>query len=319
MYGSNSSRPSIRMAQSFGDKKENAEKAVQVIKKYGFTYICFVGRCAAPRPMMYFRNDAPAQAKPDVPKPGQAAAPVAGSRAKLRVTVFEGKGTMAQSPAVSLRPSGKTDIVLETRTENPAVFDIEPGAYTVTAKVGMGQPTAPKDVVLQAGQTKDVTLGSGTGTIEVTLTAGGKPISPCPVIELRAAGNLINAASESPARFQAPEGAYTLRVMINSSQSFDAGDLTVNAGETTAKTIEIPTGGLSVRVDGGSYGQGGKLPYVQVDAAGRLVAALVDRPAKFQLLADQYDVCVIEDGAKRGTQSITIEPGRLQEITLNVK
>jgi hypothetical protein len=40
---------------AFGSSEANAKLAVNIIKKYGFSYICFVGRPNAP--MMYFRKD----------------------------------------------------------------------------------------------------------------------------------------------------------------------------------------------------------------------------------------------------------------------
>ena len=308
----------------FGDGRQQAEEALGIIKKYGFTHICFGGRCTGSRPMMYFRKDAaapvkPAQAAPAETKPSKPAAPAAGTKARLRVTVMEGQNTLAVNPSVSLQRLAGPDNAVETRTENPAVFEVEPGTCAVSAKVGTGEATAPREIALQAGETKEITLRTGTGTAEITLVAGGQPVLPCPNIELRSGGKLVSAASQSPARFQVTEGIYTLRVVVNSSQLFEAGDVAVAAGETAAKTVELPMGALSVRVTGTPYGPGGKLPYVEVDAGGKMIAALVDSPAKFQLLAGPYDLCVLDNGVKKGTQAVTVEAGKTKEITLNVQ
>ena len=311
----------------FEDRQKDAEFALSTIKKFGFTHLCFVGRCVSPRPMMYFRIDgqqaakpAPVVAvpKPATPKPAAPAGAVATGKARLRVTVLEGKDAMAVNPAVSLSRAGASGEALEIRTENPAVFEAEAGTCAVSAKVGTGEATAPREIALKTGETKELTLRAGTGTAEINLSSGGQPVSPCPNIELRAGGRLLGAASQSPARFQVPEGIYTVRVVVNSSQPFEGGDVAVTAGETAVKSVELPMGTLSVRVMGGPYGPGGKMPYVEVDAGGRLVAALVDIPAKFQLLAGQYDVCVVDDGAKKGTQPITVEAGKVKEVTLTV-
>jgi hypothetical protein len=232
---------------------------------------------------------------------------------------MEGQNTLAAGPSVSLYLTASPDNAIETRTENPARFEVEPGTYAVSAKVGTGEPTALREIALQAGETKELTLRTGTGTAEITLTAGGQPVLPCPNIELRAGGKLINAASQSPALFQVTEGIYTIRVVVNANQQFEAGDVAVKAGETAAKSVELPMGTLSVRATGGPYGQGGKMPYVEVDAGGKMVAALVDSPAKFQLLAGQYDLCVLDDGVKKGTQAVTVEAGKTKEVTLNVQ
>lgn len=57
----------------FGDKQAEANKALSVIKKYGFTHICFVGRPDAP--MMYFRKDKGLQTLP-VKIPGKVIGPL---------------------------------------------------------------------------------------------------------------------------------------------------------------------------------------------------------------------------------------------------
>jgi len=225
---------------------------------------------------------------------------------------------VAVNPTVSLFKSDSLTQPLQARTENPAVFELDAGTYAVSAKVGTGESSAPKEVAVKAGETKELTIGAGTGTVEVTLSSGGQQVSPCPNIELRAGGRLVGAASQSPARFQVSEGIYTVRVVVNSSQPYEGGDVAVVAGQTTSHTVELPMGSLSVRVTGGPYGPGGKMPYVEVDAGGRLVAALVDIPAKFQLLAGQYDVCVVDDGAKKGTQQVAVEPGKLKEVILAI-
>ncbi len=159
--------------------------------------------------------------------------------------------------------------------------------------------------------------GKSTGTLDVQFTSNGQPLQKIGVVELRTGGKMVNALAEPRVKFQAVAGSYALRIHVGSSQHLDVDGFAIAAGETTTKSVEVPCAFLGVTAKGGRYAQGAR-PYVAVLGGGKLVAALVDSPAKFQLLAGRYSVCVLEDGKKLGLQNIAVQAGRDQNIELDV-
>ncbi|MEW6357931.1 MAG: hypothetical protein AB1696_16475 [Planctomycetota bacterium] len=299
----------------FGDRARDVNEAYKTIQSYGFDHICFVGRPDAS--WTYFRKDG------EAPAPAPAPAPAAvedATKGRLEVTVLEADRTVARQPRITVCRPDAPAFAPVTLMENPSCFTLEPGTYEVTASVGTGQQTIPRTAVLEAGKTVVMKIGTGTGTLELTLTAGGRPMSRVPVVELRAAGQPIAAASESPAKFQVQEGAYLVRVNLGSGQqTHEVPDVSVLAGETTQRTIDVPCALISIAVSGGAYGAGGKFPYVEIQQGGKMAAALMDNPARFLLLRGDYKIGVREGDQLIVARDITVQPGQDQTIELQVK
>lgn len=291
----------------FGDKEADAREALEVIRKFGFDHICFIGR---PKPgMTYFRTS-------DGKAP--AAAPEAAGKAQLKVTVIEGEKGPARRPAITVRSVDRPGDNPVSLMENPSLFDLKAGSYDVTAHVGIGAETPPQRVQVQDGRVTELTVNTGTGTLELTLNAGGKPLPRGPNIELRAAGALVSAVSESPAKFQAPAGSYTVRVNLINGQTFDIPDMAIAAGQTTQRTIEVPCAQVTVKVSGGPYAPGsGKYPFVEIQKEGRMVTALADNPARFFLLAGDYTAGIREGGEMLGAKTFTVQGGQDQVVEIN--
>lgn len=240
-------------------------------------------------------------------------------RARLEATVTEGAGIKAVSPVVRVRDTSGTEVAL---TENPAVFHLPAGTYSVTARVGTGSDSAPLKITLAVGETRSVTIGSGTGTLAVGVTKGaGLPFRQRTMVELRREGeaNPVAGTTDQPARFQAEAGTYLVRVGLSGNQTRDFPGLRIVAGETSSTTLEVPAGEIEVNVSGGKYApRANPFPYVEVRQSGRMVTALSDNPARFQLLAGKYTISVTENGNPVAGREVDVAPGAEQSVALSV-
>lgn len=230
----------------------------------------------------------------------------------LQVVVTEGAKGPAVRPLITVRSADDPARMPVSLMENPSVFALPAGKYSVVAKVGTGFETLPREVVVAENKQTDLAIDTGTGTLEIRLAAGGAPLSG-PMIQLRQDTRLIAAESQSPTRFQAQEGFYTVRVDFSGVQSYDTTNVLVRAGETLSQTIEVPCALLTVNVTGGE-----RYPYVMVLQNGRMLTALSDNPARFRLLAGAYVVGVQVAGEMTGQTDVVLEPGRDQVLQIKI-
>ncbi len=235
-------------------------------------------------------------------------------RTALKVTVLEADRRPALSPAIEVRTAGKPWQAPRTSTENPAVFDLSPGEYDVAVRAGTGDEIARKRVAVEADKTAEVTIRAGTGTLELTLTAGGKPLPSVPLVRLLSGTETVASLSESPARFQAREGTYTIRLELPGGQTYDLPDVNIPAGETVRRAADVPCGRLKVNVAGGE-----RYPFVEVQQGGKLVAAVSDNPARFVLLSGRYEVSVRRGEGLSEQVSVTIAAGEEKTVDLTTR
>jgi hypothetical protein len=297
----------------FGTSEADARLALDLIRKRELDHLCVVGR---PAGMTYWRSSPRAEIVKGedallLPDPGKAA---------LRVFVVEGPDrTPAARPMITVRPAGTLAGQPVTLSENPGVFTLPSGDYEVTVRTSAESETAPRRASVAPGQTAELVVDLTPGTLELTLTAAGKPLPRAPALQFRCGTRILGSASESPARFQAIAGTYQARLQLMGGQFLDIPDLEIRAGETNARTVEVPCAQLTVTVSGGGYGESDKpLPYVELDRNGRMVTALTANPARFQVLSGAYEVFVREDDKRLGLQRITLEPGQELDLKLDV-
>ena len=144
-------------------------------------------------------------------------------------------------------------------------------------------------------------INTGTGTLELMLTAAGRPLARVPLIHLKAGSRQVAAVTELPAKFQAPEGVYSVELPLQPTQNYTIPDLVIRAGETTRKVVEVPCAVLTVVVSVPPYQPGsGRFPRVELQQNGRFVTALVDNPARFQILAGAYTITARGDQTHGG-------------------
>ena len=234
------------------------------------------------------------------------------ARTRLQVTVTEGSQGPARQPLITVRSLDDPAQMPVSQMENPSVFALAAGKYMVVAKVGTGTETRPVEVAVEENKTTELAIDTGTGTLEIRLTAGGAPLSG-PMIQLRQDGRLVAAESHSPARFQAQAGTYAVRVDFSGIQSYDVTNVLIRAGETAVQPIEVPCALVTVNVSGGE-----RFPYVTVLQNGRMLTALSDNPARFRLLAGSYAVGVQVGGGMKGQTDVVVEPGRDQAVQIRL-
>ena len=234
------------------------------------------------------------------------------ARTRLQVTVTEGEQGAARQPLITVRSLDDPAQMPVSQMENPSIFALTAGRYTVVAKVGTGTETRPVEVAVEENKTTELAIATGTGTLEIRLAAGGAPLSG-PMIQLRQESRLVAAESHSPARFQAQAGTYAVRVDFSGIQSYDVTNVLIRAGETAVQTIEVPCALVTVNVSGGE-----RFPYVTVLQNGRMLTALSDNPARFRLLAGSYAVGVQVGGEMKGQTDVVVEPGRDQTVQIRL-
>lgn len=234
------------------------------------------------------------------------------ARTRLQVTVTEGEQGAARQPLITVQSLDDPAQAPVSQMENPSIFALPAGRYTVVAKVGTGTETQPVEVAVEENKTTELAIATGTGTLEIRLAAGGAPLSG-PMIQLRQESRLVAAESQSPARFQAQAGTYAVRVDFSGIQSYDVTNVLIRAGETAVQTIEVPCALVTVNVSGGE-----RYPYVTVLQNGRMLTALSDNPARFRLLAGSYAVGVQVGGEMKGQTDVVVEPGRDQAVQIRL-
>jgi hypothetical protein len=241
-----------------------------------------------------------------------AAAQNALSKTCLQVSVTEGAQGPAHQPLITVRSVDDPARMPVSQMENPSVFALPKGKYSVVAKVGTGIETLPREVVVEENKKTELRIDTGTGTLEIRLAAGGASLSG-PMIQLMQNNRLVAAESQSPARFQAQEGIYSVRVDFSGVQSYDTTNVLVRAGETLSQTIDVPCAQLAVDVTGGE-----RYPYVEILQAGRMLTALSDNPARFRLLAGTYTVGVQVGGELKGQTTVDLVAGQDQTLPIHL-
>lgn len=131
----------------FGQNQAAGKEMMEIIAKHGFTYVCYVGRPNAGMTYLRRRGDAAATVQADV--------------GRLKVTVSEGGKGLAVQPVITVRSADEPDRTSTALMENPALFALKPGNYTVSAHVGTGAESAPQRVEVKAGATAEVALKAG--------------------------------------------------------------------------------------------------------------------------------------------------------------
>jgi hypothetical protein len=233
---------------------------------------------------------------------------------QLRVTVTENGRPPVGQPSVRVRGSN-FDMTLSDRT---VTFTLPAGDYQVTARLGSGQESDAVPVTVTEGRTAELTVGIGTGRMELRILLGqGRVFPGYPNVELRRDGRVIAATSGAQVGFDADPGQYSLRVMMpGGQQSVDIPDLRIVSGQTSRYSVEAGAGELTVNV-GGRFRPGAQpFPMVQVLQGGRLVMALTDNPARFVITPGSYEIAVFDAGAEVARRPLTIAAGDSQTMDL---
>lgn len=219
------------------------------------------------------------------------------------------------APYVTIRQAGRPVAQL---SDNPSVFQLPPGDYEVSARLGPHTESPRIGVLIKSGQTVEQTLNLATGVLLVTLTrTQGRPLTPMPIVELVRGADYVAGARSLPARFEAGAGTYSLRVTLSSRQQYIADGLVIEPARTVQRKVEVPAGQAQIFVSGGRY-QGGLRPFVEIYQDNRFVASYSGSPALFQLLTGSYTARVRESGRAVISRDFQIKAGEDLSFGLNV-
>lgn len=241
---------------------------------------------------------------------------VAPPRTRLRVTVTENGRVPAAFPAVRVQGANNFDMSLSDRT---TVFDLPPGTYRVSARIGSGRPSDPVTVEVPEGRTTELALALGTGRLIVNIQmGGGRPFPVHPNVELRRGSEVVNATSGQIASFDANAGDYGLRVVFPGGQQFvDIPGLTIRAGATENRVIEAPAGRVSFAF-AGRFATPGVVPCVEIRQGGRVIIGLGNNPATFVLAPGEYEmVAGVCGGPEVARQNFAVAAGDNRTVSLD--
>lgn len=143
-------------------------------------------------------------------------------------------------------PEGKREKVAFSYKTEPS-FELAPGAYVLTLKVGAASTEIPLEITTESGGTQDVVLNAGLLRMQGLRTDGGDPIAKGTSWEvLSAEGDMDEKSrkvtfsySDQPL-FTLPEGRY--RVLLKVGSAVGEADVTVIAGERSEDKIVLDSG-----------------------------------------------------------------------------
>jgi hypothetical protein len=251
---------------------------------------------------------------------------VAAAQTQLRVIVRQGEwaAPLPRPPVVRVH-GAHFDI---SRSANDALFVLPPGDYRVTVRLGTGNVTPPTAVTVPEGGTTELTIGLGSGRLEVLLVNGGQAFPGMPNLELRRDGALVRTASSSymlfaaaftrpQAVFDAPPGVYAMRILLPHGRQFvDIPDVRITAAQSDRQVVEAGVAELWVGWSRrGELDHGARpFPTVRVSQGGHLLATIAADPARFVLLPGSYEVVVLEASSEVLRQSLTLAAGETRRI-----
>ncbi|MBI4874052.1 MAG: hypothetical protein HY822_05410, partial [Acidobacteria bacterium] len=204
--------------------------------------------------------------------------------------------------------------------DNPSVFELPPGEYQVSARLGPYSESARVNLRVAAGQTTGQTLNIATGVLTVSVARSrGKTLSPVAAVDLMRDDKVVASTRSAPARFEISAGTYDVRITLTSRQQHLARGYTVEAARTVQRAVEVPAAVVQVSVTGKRYSASVR-PFVEVVEARdyRFVASYPNSPATFQLLPGDYVARVRERGRVAASKAFRVAAGDDLSVAVSV-
>ena len=182
-------------------------------------------------------------------------------------------------------------------------------------------------IVVKDGETAEENVDFSTGTVELTVTTNGKPLKARTYIQH--ADNHKEAARDGTngkgiASYTIPVGEYRIKVRPDGISAPDhyIDDVTVNAGETTAKALEIASGTARIKVTAGGKPLKART-YIQHADSHKEAArdgTNGDGIASYTIPVGEYRIKVRPDGIKaddRYVEQVIVSPAETTEVSLD--
>lgn len=230
-------------------------------------------------------------------------------RTGLRVTVTDNGRRPEAAPLVRVVAASGEE---RTQAGEDTTFEVPAGAYRVGARLGSGRESELVAVTVPEGRVVTVAIGTGTGRLEVRVSAAGRDFPGAPPIQLVRGDEIVASGVGPETAFDADPGVYTLRIqLMTTDQVIDVPDLRIVAGRTERRSIVAQVGQIRVRVQGVA-------PLVQMIHSDGAIIASIDNPAAFVLLPGAYELVVINaaTGAEIERRALTIAAGDTQSVEI---
>lgn len=154
--------------------------------------------------------------------------------------------------------SGREVARQRTNREGLAGYEIPPGTYRVTIRPdGISAPERQlEDIVVAAGERREEHQDFSFGRLELTVTSNGEPLSARTYVTDVDSGKEADRSRtnrQGIASYKIPPGSYRIRVRPRGIAAPDQTieGVTLPAGETLSRSLEIPSGSLEVQVSNG--------------------------------------------------------------------
>lgn len=122
------------------------------------------------------------------------------------------------------------------------------------------------------------------GRLQVKVTEGGKIVNQFLTVKILSAGKIVQTIDRSPGETRLLPGTYEIIASAGDSGDSDAVGATIREGTTTAISIEIGTGVVSITLTKGKLPLQGRLS-AELYRNNKLLAASTENPARFQVRA----------------------------------
>ena len=180
--------------------------------------------------------------------------------------VVETTGTIALTVTKNGEPIGAYTYVYSAGTEDEvtrnhslkegkARYELVAGDYDIRVRAeGISAPDRLlEDIPVSNGETTERSVDFSTGTVELTVTTNGKPLKARTYIQYAEGheeASRDGTNGEGIASYTIPVGEYRIQVRPDGISAPDQfiDNVTVEAGKTTVKSLEIPSGTVRIKV-----------------------------------------------------------------------
>ena len=139
--------------------------------------------------------------------------------------------------------------------EGKARYELAAGDYDIRVRAaGISAPDQLlEDITVSNGETTERSVDFSTGTVELTVTTNGDPLKARTYIQYaddHKEASRDGTDGEGVARYTIPVGEYRIQVRPDGISAPDQfiDNVTVEAGQTTVKSLEIPSGTVRIKV-----------------------------------------------------------------------
>ncbi|GAA3925354.1 hypothetical protein GCM10022229_19110 [Luteimonas lutimaris] len=210
-----------------------------------------------------------------------------------------------------------------------ASYTIPVGEYRIQVRPdGISAPDQfIDDVMVEAGKTTTKRLEIPSGTVELTVTTNGKPLKARTYIQYtdgHKEASRDGTDGEGIASYTIPVGEYRIQVRpdgISAPDQFIDG-VTVEAGKTTTKSLEIPSGTVRIKVtaDGKSLKARTYIQYADSHKEASRDSTDSEGFADYTVPVGQYRIQVRPDGIEaddRFVEDVTVTAAETTEVSLD--